>query len=297
MPINVKRLKFLLHQSGYPKHKIGRIIKGFTIGFDIGYNGPMDRVHEAHNIPLRIGSQVEMWNKIMKEVMKSRYAGPFQKHELPFKSYIQSPIGLVPKSNNRTRLIFHLYFDSGQEENQKSVNFHTPQHLCSVKYHDLDEAVCDGLRLLAEYDGTQLYYSKTDFSDAFRLLPVKMSQCVWLILKMRHPKTGIWCYFIDKCLPFGASISCALFQEFSDCMTNYLDDFLFAVITAFLCNRMVQIFLDLCQEINCPVAKEKTEFATQIIIFLGVLLNGRMLTLSIPEDKKLKALHLVQEAI
>ena len=59
----------------------------------------------------------------------------------------------------------------------------------------------------------------------------------------QNPKTGEWEYFIDKCLPFEASISCAHFQQVSNALihvaevrtatviTNYLDDFLFVAIT------------------------------------------------------------------
>ena len=35
----------------------------------------------------------------MKEVKAKRFAGPFK--NIPFENYIQSPIGLVPKSGNR----------------------------------------------------------------------------------------------------------------------------------------------------------------------------------------------------
>ena len=145
------------------------------------------------------------------------------------------------------------------------------------------------------------------------LLLARIGHCCWLLLKAKHPITGIIYYFIDKCMPFGASISCAQFQKFSDSMkhlacwritwillvepsiTNYLDDFLFAAITMMLCNCMVQIFLVLCQEISCPIADNKTEWATQYIVFLGILLNGKVLFLSVPEDKRHKALNMLSE--
>ena len=132
---------------------------------------------------------------------------------------------------------------------------------------------------------------------------------------MEKPGTKITFFFIYKCLPFGASISCALFQEFSDCLKfladwkiksilhvqafikNYLDDFLFVSITVILGNKMTEIFLNLCKLINCPINQEKTEWATQLIIFFGILLNGRTLTMSVPEDKKIGALQLLEQVI
>ena len=43
----------------------------------------------------------------MKEVRLKHFVGPFE--EVPYDNFIQSPIGLVPKSEpGETRLIFHL---------------------------------------------------------------------------------------------------------------------------------------------------------------------------------------------
>ena len=75
----------------------------------------------------------------MKEVELGRYAGPF--NFIPYTEYIQSPIGLVPKAGNKTRLIFHLSYDFGPELHHKIVNFFMPDEFCSVKYKDLDYAV------------------------------------------------------------------------------------------------------------------------------------------------------------
>ena len=76
-------------------------------------------------------------------------------------------------------------------------------------------------------------------------------------MKAQDPITGEWRYFIDKCLLFGASISCSHFQHFSDALqhlikwrtgafnriTNYLDDFLFIALTVLRCNNLIQEFL------------------------------------------------------
>ena len=315
IPINTTVLQNMLKQSNHEENKTRFIVNGFSEGFDIGYSGPKIRADEANNIPLRIGSQTEMWNKLMKEIQHKRLAGPFTREELPFTSYIQSPIGLVPKAGNGTRLIFHLSFDFGGTEEGKSVNHHTPHELCTVKYKDLDSAIHGCIQLIKQTGLTQLFYSKSDCPNAFRLLPVKIAQRCWLLSKMKHPITKVLYFFIDKCLPFGASISCALFQKFSDCLhhlaswkirlvlyiepciTNYLDDFLFVAVTIILCNQMLGVFIQVCGLINCPLSEDKTEWATQLIVFLGMLLNGRTLTISIPKDKKRKAEHLINNVM
>ena len=75
----------------------------------------------------------------MKEVELGRFAGPF--NTIPFENYIQLPVGLIPKARNKTRLIFHLSFNFPDEEDRWSLNACTPKELCSVHYHDLDDAV------------------------------------------------------------------------------------------------------------------------------------------------------------
>ena len=190
----------------------------------------------------------------MKEVKDGHMAGPFD--SIPYNSYIQSPIGLVPKHSNKTRMIFHLSYTFGDRPKDQSLNACTPQHLCTVKYNDLDAAVRECLRLSQEAlrvcrSGT-IYLGKTDLSMAFRVLPMKVRCFCWLVLKAIDPADNKLKYFIDKCLPFGASISCVLYQRFSNALhhivetrtrkkgiTNSLDDFLFIAISKLICNWMM----------------------------------------------------------
>ena len=129
-------------ESGYDPGNSKYLIKGFTNGFSIGYEGKEIRTDMAHNLPLKnIGTKTDLWNKVMKEVSLDRFAGPYLLQELPVKdSFIQSPIGLVPKDGGRqTRLIFHLSYDF--PNGNSSVNASTPAERCHVKYKDLDHAV------------------------------------------------------------------------------------------------------------------------------------------------------------
>ena len=318
----------LLKDTEYNAVETDFLTKGFTEGFDIGYAGPKERRSQSKNLPFSVGTPIEMWNKIMKEVKLKRVAGPFE--TVPFDSYIQSPIGLVPKAGNKTRLIFHLSYDFTRDNEPgvpNSVNACTPRELCSVKYNDFDVAIhhCIELselaKLLKEGDKT-IFLGKTDLTSAFRVLCMNLESFKWLIFKAKDPSDGRFKYFVDKCLPFRARISCSHYQRFSSSIRhilknriqnikshiddgfggktkeeidNYLDDFLFLAITKLLCNQMIEQFLLLCQEINLPVAEEKTQWADTIIIFLGILLDGSKLILSIPLEKQQKALRLLNE--
>ena len=165
-----------------------------------------------------------MWNKIMKEVQLKRVARPFDK--VPFKNFIQSPIGLVPKAGNKTRLIFHLSYDfKDLEIKDNSVNACTPKDMCSVQYNDLDSAVQSCLEVFEEAlksgeKSLVIFLRKTDLTSAFRVLCMnKLSYC-WLMFKAIDPLDGKVKFFVDKCLPFGASISCSHYQRFSNSLRH-----------------------------------------------------------------------------
>lgn len=246
-PLNVNLLAELLEKSQYDPKESAFLIDGFTNGFDIGYKGPQERQICSKNIPFSVGNKWIMWDKIMKEVEAKRFVGPFEK--IPFDNYIQSPIGLVPKAGNKTRLIFHLSYDF-EGQNRSSVNSCTPKELCSVNYNDLDHAIRNCILMSQKAQlltGKRvIYIGKTDLSSAFRVLPLKIICFKWLVLKAEDPRDGKVKFFVDKCLPFGASISCLHYQRFSNALqhileykagkvgknaiTNYLDDFLFLAV-------------------------------------------------------------------
>ena len=96
--VNVSRLIQLLISSNYDQGEIEFLQNGFKNGFGIGYEGPEQRQSLAENIPFTVQDRVDLWNKLMKEVHLKRVAGPF--NDIPFENFIQSPIGLVPKSSS-----------------------------------------------------------------------------------------------------------------------------------------------------------------------------------------------------
>ena len=146
----------------------------------------------------------------MKEVEAKHYAGPYKLEDLPFKDFIQSPVGLVPKDHGKkTRLIFHLSYP---RHNGTSVNAGIPKSECTVKYPDFEEAVKMCLKLKSQ----QIFVGKSDMSMAFRHILLKVQDFKLMILKAYYPITDELWYYIDKCLPFGSLISCKIFQEISN---------------------------------------------------------------------------------
>ena len=274
-PVNPNRLRQMLREAKYDEEKTKYLVEGFTHGFDIRYEGMEERKDIADNIPLKVGNKVELWNKIMKEVKEKRFLGPYEK--IPFDKFVQSPIGLVPKAGGKTRLIFHLSYDFKGGTGHESINFNTPQKLCKVKYLDLDYAI----RCAFKWgEPGKCFFSKTDVQSAFRLVPLSKKAYNKLMMKAICPLNNKTYYFADKNLPFGHSISCKKFQDFSDAVrhilehktgihqavTNYLDDFLFVADSPEKCNYLVRTFLEICECIGIPISQEENG--------LGITKNG-----------------------
>ena len=108
-PVNVEAYKNILKQVKYDKSETEFLMSSFRNGFPLHYSREQSVRMCTPNLKLRIGSETELWNKVMKEVNLKRFTGPYK--DIPFKHFIQSPIGLVPKDGGKeTRLIFHLSY-------------------------------------------------------------------------------------------------------------------------------------------------------------------------------------------
>ena len=300
-PVNIQVFKKLLNLSNYDRQETEFLIDGFTNGFSIGYEGPENIKITSPNLKFReVGNPTILWNKVMKEVKELRYAGPFT--SIPFEYYIQSPIRLVPKDGGRdTRLIFHLSYP---RDGNTSVNANTPAESCSVKYPDFAEAI-----QLCLKEGKNYHIAKSDMKSALRNLGIKEKHWRFLVMKATSPLDGKTYYFVDKCLPFGASISCSHFQRFSNAvrhivhwrtkkdLVNYLDDFFFAQVMKQLCNRQVDEFLKVSEMISFPVSLEKTFWGTTKLVFLGLLIDAVLQCICIPIDKVSKAVSLIETVL
>ena len=128
-------------------------------------------------------------------------------------------------------------------------------------------------------------------------------------MEARSPLDHRVYYFIDKCMPFGAAISCSHFQRLSNAiahivqhrtghkLVNYLDDYLFAALLKLLCKAQVKIFIQICEWIRLPLAPKKTYWASTTLTFLGLLVDTLRQVVSLPADKIQKGKKLIRYII
>lgn len=288
----MEALDRLLKETNFPESDRNFLVSGFSTGFSLGYQGPVNRQTLSPNHRLRAGTPTVLWNKIMKEVQLGRMSGPHLSP--PYPNFIQSPVTLITKKGSEsldplenTRLIFDLSYPRGE-----SLNDYTPKDLKSVEYPLFDKSIRMCLK-----EGKSCYLSKTDCKSAFLMLPLAPDQFKWVIMKCRHPSTGVEYFFCLKTVCFGSGTSCFLYMKLSNALahifrkktggeiSNLLDDFLTCKRDKEGCNAYLKAFMDICAEINLPLAMEKTCYACQVIVFLGLLINTRRQTISVPIDK------------
>ena len=133
---------------------------------------------------------------------------------------------------------------------------------------------------------------KMDLKSAFRLLPVQLADIELLGFKFLDK------YYIDKCLPFGCSISCSHFEKFStflECyirhtmasgmLIHYLDDFLGGDKTLAGCAAAMDCFRECMSWLSVPLAEDKTEGPSEVLVFLGLELDSNNMVVRIPKEK------------
>jgi len=279
-PINLTSLsKFL---SFYPnKSDSIELLKGFQQGFSLNYQGPRLPT-DANNLPSARKYPDILQGKIDKDVEAGRIAGPFVSRPLP--TLRISPLGLVPKKDGDFRVIHHLSYPA-----LSSVNDFIDESSTSVKYSSIDDAV-EMIQSLGK--GAKLGIS--DIKKAFRLLPVWPGDFDLLGFRIKDK------FYFDKCLPMGASISCALFEQFSTfiqwaveyesdskpSILHYLDDFLFGGKSETTqCQETMHKFEQVCTSLWVPIANEKTKGPSTVITFLGVEFDTINMELRLPSEK------------
>lgn len=267
--------------SNYPLQDIAsELIKGLRFGFQLQYSGSRLPVR-AKNSRSVLQNPGLVLQKINKEINMGRIAGPFV--DPPFPTLRVSPISLIPKNDGDFRLIHNLSYPMNN-----SVNDFIDRDFCSVRYSSIDDAV-----KLVKRIGQNGLLAKADVKSAFRLIRVFPGDFDQLGFTFQNK------FYFDKCLPMGASISCAIFEKFSTALhwqteirsenrniQHYLDDFLFGgEANTLQCQKTLSTFREVCSSWGVPLAEDKTVEPTEILTFLGIEFDTQKMELRLPAEK------------
>ena len=290
-PIKYSALKDEL--TGYDRSSSQFLLNGFKYGFSLCYTGPRSP-QTCKNLKSADQNPSIVREKIIKEIAAGRVAGPFS--SIPFENFKMSPTGLVQKREpGEYRLIHQLSYPPGE-----SLNDNIDPALCSVHYTKFDNAV-----KMVQKLGHGALLAKADIRSAFRLIP--LAEKDFPLVGFSHGGS----YFFDRMLPFGASISCAIFEKFAcalqwivhkSCasgeLDHYLDDFIFGGRAGSDdCLLLLQTFYNCCKKLGIPIAEEKTVWPTPVIIFLGLELDSLLMQVRIPLSKITQLIGYIKDVL
>ncbi len=219
-------------------------------------------------------------------------AGPFKDPPLP--DFVLNPLGLVPKTSDDGRNLPEVDpFNPSSyrvitDLRKSGLNATIPKDEATIQYtrfeRVVDHCVVKGV-------GTHL--AKTDISSAFRYIPMHRDD--WHLLGMRLQDR----YYFNKCLPFGLSTSCKIFEEFSKAIEaiaaallrpdqdidHYLDDFISSARSSLVADDALQFVISVCAYLGVPIAMDKTIWSTTRIKFLGLIIDTIKQMVFIPPYK------------
>ena len=133
---------------------------------------------------------------------------------------------------------------------------------------------------------------KGDVKSAFKLAPIRYKdlECLGIFFEGE--------FYVDLILPFGSSISCAIFEDISTLIhwifeqetkkpfLHYLDDY-------FMCFRTLQgccVAYNGMQAIACdiglPLSPDKLVPPSQCLTFLGIGIDSVKMIIVVPQDRK-----------
>ena len=146
------------------------------------------------------------------------------------------------------------------------------------------------IKQVAKY-GCGCFMAKEDFKSAFQNVQMCYDDLQLLGTKVQGQ------FFRDCCLPFGAAVSCQVFEKIATLIqwiaqkragfafVHYLDDFFTVHKLGPVCGEIIGTLRQVCPEISIPISLDKSVGPVQIIEFLGLTIDSILMVVRISQDK------------
>ena len=239
------------------------LLQGIREGLDIGYQGKRKTVWSGiWKSTVDNGSVVSEY--LATEVALGRKAGPF--NQLPFLTYIGSPMGIVIKKHSASVKCCIIHYLSWPPRD--SVNDHIDPDLYCCIYASFNQAVS-----LIKKQGVGTLMAKLDLVNAFKHILVHPED--WLLLFSSWDFSlpdGSVCrqYYIYLFLPFGLCSSPAIFNQYANALElampvngisnllHYFDDYFMIGLTGSSnCQCNINTMVEVCREMGFVVNPSK----------------------------------------
>ena len=290
-PLNVAAWQSKL-QHHPDKDFVKYILHGIEHGFGIGLNTLASFESAKNNMPSAKKNPTVIDTYLQEEIAKGNFLGPYTQANAP--SIHINRIGAIQKKHQpgKWRVITDLSFPQ-----TKSVNDAISISLCSLTYITVDRVARDAIAL-----GQGSLLAKIDIKAAYRLVPIWPADRRWLGVKWREH------IYIDTKLPFGLRSAPKIFTALADALEwcvakegvehiyHYLDDFIVVgPPDSEACLCYLETLKTVCRELGVPLASEKQDGPTPVIVFLGIVIDTVKQEMRLPEDKLQRLLSTLQE--
>ena len=278
-PLDVDKLA--LELVNHPNRSfVDNLVNALRYGTRIGYLGPQ-KFRVSNNLISASQHPEVISANLSKEMSLGRVAGPFLSPPLP--NFQCHPIGVVPKKHSTEwRTIYHLSYLPGE-----SVNDHIPKDPYSFQHVRVDDAIS-----ILKSLGPGEYMAKTDLKSALRIMPIHPDD--WNLLGIYWESR----HYVDLYLPFELRSSLFFFNQISDALEwiskhNYalghvihiLDDCFIAESSKLTCLENFSTLLKPFTFLRVPIVAAKTLGASQVLEFMGIVLDSTRMEARLPEDK------------
>ena len=269
------------------------IILSLENGFKIRREGEFPSQRQR-NLPTDTVGKLHITNWLIQGCQDNHFLGPFINP--PFQTFHVSPVGTVPKDENKRRTIHHL----SAPRKGISVNSEITEEDKTVTFIQFKQVVSWVQSL-----GKCAFIWKSDLENAYRQLPLHESAFPLLGIKWLDR------YVFDTRGPFGLASMVAIFQEFADLLLcavthnhndifdvqqatslhHLLDDFFGGHPIQEIAFKQFNTFFSVCETLGVKVSTKKSYEPSQELIILGYNYNTNLQTVSIPKPKidKIKA--------
>ena len=265
---------------------------GFPLDFPKNEECHLKSTEESHNSATQYREHVDMY--LSDEIGHQAIAGPYD--QPPYGNGTQvSPFMTRDKSDSdKRRVIIDLNWPVGASIN----HFTTPNMYLNTAYKLQYPTVDDITAYLRELGPEALIY-KVDLSRAFRQLPIDPSDYNLLCLKWDNK------YYSDKFCPFGhrfGSLSCSRLSDFfryimyqkNHVIFSYVDDLLGVGLGSTIHDSFNEL-LQLLQDLGFPISKSKLRSPSFVCNCLGIIINVKNSTVSVPPEKLVEVMKKCQE--
>ena len=275
----LKSDRWRYHLQGYwDRQLVDLITYGFPLDFD--RNVLLKSVAENHKSALDFPQEIDKY--IQTEIRHGALLGPYQ--SLPIDSHISPLMTRAKQNSEKRRTIIDLSWPKGHAVN---TGVHKSKYLGTyfkLQYPSVDN-ITEALNNLGP--GAMLY--KVDISRAFRHIRIDPKDID--LLGISHNNL-----YLDQSLPFGFRHGSVFFQRCSDAIRhimrqhgfpglwNYIDDLIYTGLPSTI-HQSYQFLISLLHDLGLDISKEKLVAPATSVVCLGINIDTRSRTISIPDQK------------